>query len=628
MTAEAEAWKRGWHSFAAPYNRRTADRRTFEPNSLTHRQLPIPLMFQIATDRGHIGAVTVGSATGWDEGDDGIYPHGRWLDPDVVPEVRRAMALADAGVANPSVDLEPGTIIATLRDDPAGDGQLTVYHQAVVAGITIVPVAAFDGTFVRLNAETQAESTFALTGTRSWKSLPIAKREVEFNSDQAIVNILNWSNGSDDHARQMFLWTDPQQSVGTRDRYRLPIGDIIDGRPALVYHAIYSAAALLSGAHGGLPGIPDDEKARLRSVVSEIYTRMAGAFGDARMIAPWDARAKMPDDKAGLRTVTAGIGPLAPPSAWFDNPKLAGPTSITVTAEGRLLGHLAPWDTCHTGLGQLSGRCVTAPRSKMNYAMFHTGTVETADGQLVRVGRVTTDTTHPIGVGGARLDAVSAAAHYDNTGTCAAVARCGEDEFGIWIAGALVPEASELTAAMLRRHPLSGDWRDVNGNLELVAALAVNSPGFPVVGMRDAHRYTLVASIGVCDTMNDMTTATSGGDGTDGGGSASDGVDESGDSQIAGATGTIPVKSSGENVAAQVADVDPNSSAGDARVDGAASVVAPSLTPEQVREIVANIRNEDQQRDEVMQRLAAHAANDWSTRVAGRLAGMPKPEEA
>jgi hypothetical protein len=33
----------------------------------------------------------------------------------------------------------------------------------------------------------------------------------------------------------------------------------------------------------------------------------------------------------------------------------------------------------------------------------------------------------------------------------------------------------------VRAASLSGGWRQIDGNLELVAALAVNFPGFPIV---------------------------------------------------------------------------------------------------------------------------------------------------
>ncbi len=61
-----------------------------------------------------------------------------------------------------------------------------------------------------------------------------------------------------------------------------------------------------------------------------------------------------------------------------------------------------------------------------------------------------------------------------------AVVQAGEDEHGIWVAGQLLESVSAAQVAELRRSPLSGDWRRINGNLELVAALAVNVPGFPV----------------------------------------------------------------------------------------------------------------------------------------------------
>jgi hypothetical protein len=71
----------------------------------------------------------------------------------------------------------------------------------------------------------------------------------------------------------------------------------------------------------------------------------------------------------------------------------------------------------------------------------------------------------------------AAAEHYDSTSAQAAVVRAGEDKHGIWVAGAALPGAD---LAELKRSPLSGDWRRIGGQLELVHALAVNSPGFPV----------------------------------------------------------------------------------------------------------------------------------------------------
>jgi hypothetical protein len=58
----------------------------------------------------------------------------------------------------------------------------------------------------------------------------------------------------------------------------------------------------------------------------------------------------------------------------------------------------------------------------------------------------------------------------------------------------VVPEADNRKVAKLRRSPISGDWRRVNGNLELTAALAVNVPAFPVYAMDNGDQTALVAA--------------------------------------------------------------------------------------------------------------------------------------
>jgi len=81
---------------------------------------------------------------------------------------------------------------------------------------------------------------------------------------------------------------------------------------------------------------------------------------------------------------------------------------------------------------------------------------------------------------GRRLAASDTAAHYEHTGVAVADVAAGEDEHGIWIAGTLRSTVTDEQVEVLRASPLSGDWRSIGGKLELVAALAVNSPGFPI----------------------------------------------------------------------------------------------------------------------------------------------------
>lgn len=172
-------------------------------------------------------------------------------------------------------------------------------------------------------------------------------------------------------------------------------------------------------------------------------------------------------------SLTAAAIPTAPPEAWFKDPNLTGPTALVVEDDGRVYGHLAAWGTCH--IGQI-GKCVEPPTSPSNYAYFRTGALQTAEGTSVAVGHLTMGTGHA----GPRDSANAAAEHYDNTGTVFADVAAGEDAYGIWVAGSLRPGITAEQVRVARSAPISGDWRTIRGSLELVGALAVNVPGFPV----------------------------------------------------------------------------------------------------------------------------------------------------
>lgn len=452
----------------------------------------------------------------------------------------------------------------------------------------------------------------------AWKRFPTAPRETAYNFQDAVGRIAQWAGGSVDKFNSAFLWRNPEIPANNKNAYRLPIADIMDGRLTMVPHAVFSAAAILSGAHGELEGVVSDkEKLVLKGVVTDIYAKLQADYGDPRVKPPWlrggnteeqvtagmnninasgwesmpvapedvefsvrkasnalwehadgdfrvyrkgflwwdqgapDQRnsyrlpvatvdngtlvlvpravdavtqvlasarggVDIPDDDMdaveatvkGIKqriernnggaqgehdvndSVTAAVAPVAPPGAWFTDPMLDGPTPIAVTADGRVMGHLAAWGTCHAGIGN---QCVMAPRTATGYRYFRNGTVVTADGSQVRIGKITAGTGHA----DTRLGWVPASDHYDNTGKQVAVVASGEDRWGIWVAGALVPEADDTDAAMLRRSPLSGDWRRINGNLELVAALAVNTPGFPIVSLNASGEPDALCAAGV-----------------------------------------------------------------------------------------------------------------------------------
>ena len=443
---------------------------------------------------------------------------------------------------------------------------------------------------------------------KTWRKFPIADRDQGFNADAAIKRIQQASAGSVETFNMAFLWRNQNGPPNNKNSYRLPIADVINGRYTLIPHAVFTAAAILQGAHGGLEGVVgEDEKKQLRTVVSEIYTRLRDIYSDPRIVPPWERQDVPPQDRpnrqisttasvinAAVATLPQGpdgpwnakqvddriwawadrdwrqyrkaflvwdqlhpenrtsykypvadvvdgqlhlmgrgvtvaasmyetfrdsidlpqdmlpqlgellaqirreaqeseddvTAPLRPPAHWFDDPMFEGPTPLTVTADGQVKGHLALWNVCHFGMQDV---CRMAPHSNTGYQYFMTGSVLTADGTQRRVGRITLGTGHA----NLRLGYIPAADHYDNTGTGAAVVAAGEDRFGPWLAGATVPEVSEEKIAELRRSPLSGDWRPTPKGLELVAALAVNTPGFPVVGFNAAGEVQSLVAAGM-----------------------------------------------------------------------------------------------------------------------------------
>jgi len=190
----------------------------------------------------------------------------------------------------------------------------------------------------------------------------------------------------------------------------------------------------------------------------------------------------------GLTAAAMGEGSWVVPAAHFTDPGLTEPTALTVTPEGRVYGHLATWGQCHlnTSAGRrgeqvrAAGKCMEVPVSASNYAYFGTGVVHTDDGGTVNVGSLTMETGHA----NLRYGALDAMAHYDNTGAVVADITVGHDSIGIWFSGHMRPTATEAQVyALTASGSVSGDWREIvrgSRQLELVAALVVNVPGFPI----------------------------------------------------------------------------------------------------------------------------------------------------
>lgn len=188
---------------------------------------------------------------------------------------------------------------------------------------------------------------------------------------------------------------------------------------------------------------------------------------------PWIGMIKQPTSAL----VASGF-PVKPPRQWFDNPNFRELTPLSIDRHGRVSGHIAGWRSDHIGLS--AG--VKPPRSKSGYAFFMTGALETDEGEFINVGQITLTGGHaPI-----EASVADAVAHYDNTQSAIMDVAAGEDRHGIWVAGALRPDVTDAQLRAIRASSVSGDWRPINGRLELVAICSVNCPGFPIPRARVA----------------------------------------------------------------------------------------------------------------------------------------------
>ncbi len=216
-----------------------------------------------------------------------------------------------------------------------------------------------------------------------------------------------------------------------------------------------------------------------------------------------------PCAKAASPAVTASAAPVRPPVDWFSDPhftvgdgrlreifagrgdrriggQFAAP--LTITEAGEVYGHIAPWGVCHTGV---TSACQTAPHSATGYAHFKRGNqvVICDDGSAVNTGTLTFNGGHA----DLRAGAASAMAHYDDTATAWAHVAIGEDDFGIWVHGAVLPDVTDEDLRRIRASSPSGDWRMIGGHYELVGIQSVNQPGFPV-SIAASDRGVLVAA--------------------------------------------------------------------------------------------------------------------------------------
>ena len=211
------------------------------------------------------------------------------------------------------------------------------------------------------------------------------------------------------------------------------------------------------------------------------------AFGDARvktLTASADGQLilHLPAQLRIRHDLTASAAPVAPPRDWFEVPPSDTLDPITITDDGQVFGFAATFD-CHQGY---QDSCVIAPRSKCGLAYFHTGEMQTAEGDLIPIGRITVRGPHA----DLALGRTAAKAHYDDVCTVAAYVTAVETPLGIWVSGALRSDITPEQLRDMRANPPSGDWRSG----ELIALHCVPVQGLPVPR---TQARVMVASSGI-----------------------------------------------------------------------------------------------------------------------------------
>jgi hypothetical protein len=503
----------------------------------------------------NIATVADALANGWvtDEGVSGLdfdtTTLGVWgtgelfddVDASVLPrlaeDVGEARLLTSRKVIGPSVDAgaaeailaEPGSEepISDERweeilDDAWENGTEpeieVLFTEYQIAAATLVGIPAFAQclpfTLEEVDDDAEAGALVASVRANGWASLPLAARDTGWNATTAMHNLadhfaLDGEAPDWDGFAAGFLWRNDDANPQTRGAYGYGLVDVVDGKLSIVPKAVTTAAKSL--ADGGGSKCSATEQTRMREVVTAIYARMADEFEDAELTVPWtasiSAAAQARTDLAV--TLTASAAPVTDLTLFVD-PELTGVTPITITDPDdagvrRVFGHVAAFGVCHAGIHDV---CTTAPRSGRQYADFHryrttaggaelpvpTGRLTVAHGSLTGKCRccpgIDDHACNSLGLG-------STIAHYDQAHAVAYV-RAGEDQFGIWVSGIVAPEATDADVAKLGLQKVSGDWREVGGNLELVEVLTLNreKPGFPLprATMANGRQASLVAA--------------------------------------------------------------------------------------------------------------------------------------
>lgn len=515
----------GWRGPIMPINTPSGDGRlmTLVGELVPHRPLPLPLSAQYALDDRHNGSVVIGLITRLWVQDGAVWGEGTFdlADPaaaEWAAKLARGVAgwvsadLSDISVTEVPLDDDGADATEAFErwllspepppgqpmpPDPVASWQLR-YDAWKIMGATLVSSPAFEGAKIAPATDVTAAPAAPAAGGHTGAMIAL----VPAAEDAARLAIEGGEPIEELHLTLAYLGEAAEWSSAQTNAVLAAMVDIAPASPILGEawgHALFNpnttgkdpCAVYLVGADG----------------LTDLRAAVLGALADIGGPVPDQHDPFVPHLTAGyglpvtaltetgpvrfdrLRVAFAGRYEDIPleqittaltasaavfRAADFEVPEPDELTPITVTDDGLVFGHLAEWESCHIGYRE----CVSPPASSSGYAYFHQGEIRTDAGALA-VGKITLGTGHA----SLHASARAAAEHYDNTGTAVAVVRCRDGAIGPWFSGRILPGVSDERVDELRRSGVSGDWRGVrrgSDDLELVAVLAVNVPGFPV----------------------------------------------------------------------------------------------------------------------------------------------------
>lgn len=494
----------------------TGDGRYIETDALSWRDLPLPLMALDKTTQEHLEARLIGNFTRIERMGREVHGWGHFIESEDDDVLRLQSLVRRGDIRGISADLDDTEVELVYGGDLEGEpredenGDMTVefgeplwrFTAARIMGATVVPFPAFAEAYIEPTSLTAAALSAIVMRSREVTGLFEVLGNDEPDDEMQSLDDIDFTptDGMVEEAERGLAWREEFGRGGTEvgvarardiaNRRNLSPDTV---RRMVSYFARHEVDKEGEGWSPGEDGFPS---------AGRIAWALWGGDPGRTWAESLDERMRSREEEGSMTASAFPIAPpLCPPSSWFADPKLTGPTPMTVTDDGWIYGHLATWDTCHVGIPD---QCVTPPRSAAAYSHFATGEIVCSDGMRVPVGQITIDTNHaPLNANGAR-----AAAHYDDTGLAIADVRCGEDEFGIWMAGALRSDAAPEKIRALMASDVSGDWRRLGGALELVGVLAVNVPGFPKLRQHEGLVASMVASMSPrSDDLDPQTAA-------------------------------------------------------------------------------------------------------------------------